>query len=256
VRRRLVTPALFAATRFLSCSTGAPEAGYRSVRSRRVTQAIPSTGPLRLPAAARRRQLLDRALEVFAAEGFHGTAMNDVAEAAGVTKPVLYQHFRSKRALYLELLDDVGEQLRAAITSATSVAGGPRMQVEAGFAAYFRHVDEHRSAFTLLFGSGARLDDGFAEAVRRVEAAIAETVAALIDADLDDLQRRVLAAGVVGLAESTSRFWMAEGLDIDPDALARQVADLAWAGLRGVRPLPAHGPDTPTAGGRGDRPGA
>ena len=69
----------------------------------------------RLPAAARREQLLAVALEVFARQGFHGTSMNDVADAAGVTKPVLYQHFRSKRELYLALLEEVGSRLRDAI---------------------------------------------------------------------------------------------------------------------------------------------
>ena len=83
----------------------------------------------RLPAAERRRQLLDTALEVFAAQGFHATSMNDVAEAAGVTKPVLYQHFASKRRLYLELLEDVGAQLGDIIAKATSRAGGPHEQV-------------------------------------------------------------------------------------------------------------------------------
>jgi AcrR family transcriptional regulator len=65
----------------------------------------------RLPAARRRRQLLDVAQEVFASRGFHATSMDEVAEAAGVTKPVLYQHFDSKRRLYQELLEDVGQQL-------------------------------------------------------------------------------------------------------------------------------------------------
>ena len=196
-----------------------------------------AAGNVRLPAAERRRQLLDEALEVFAARGFHATSMSDVAEAAGVTKPVLYQHFASKRHLYLELLDDVGGQLQSSIVEATGAAEGPRQQVEAGFAAYFRHVSTHRSAFTLLFGSGARLDGEFTEAVERVEVAIAAAVAGLIEADIDDLHRRILAFGVIGLAESTSRHWIAEDLDLDPDLLARQVGALAWAGLRGVRPL-------------------
>ena len=196
-----------------------------------------AAGNVRLPAAERRRQLLDEALEVFAARGFHATSMSDVAEAAGVTKPVLYQHFASKRHLYLELLDDVGGQLQSSIVEATGAAEGPRQQVEAGFAAYFRHVSTHRSAFTLLFGSGARLDGEFTEAVQRVEVAIAAAVAGLIEADIDDLHRRILAFGVIGLAESTSRHWIAEDLDLDPDLLARQVGALAWAGLRGVRPL-------------------
>jgi AcrR family transcriptional regulator len=197
----------------------------------------PAAGTVRLPAAERRRQLLDEALEIFAARGFHATSMSDVAEAAGVTKPVLYQHFSSKRHLYLELLDDVGGRLQASILEATGTAAGPRQQVEAGFAAYFRHVSAHRSAFTLLFGSGARLDREFTEAVHRVEVAIAAAVADLIDADVDDLHRRILAFGVIGLAESTSRHWIDEGLDLDPDLLARQVGALAWAGLRGVGPL-------------------
>lgn len=190
--------------------------------------------PARLPAPVRRRQLLDRAVDAFAERGFHATSMNDVAEAAGVTKPVLYQHFRSKRQLYQELLEDVGTSLRQRIEAATRERGNPREQVEAGFAAYFRFVDERRSAFTLLFGSGARLDPEFTEAVHRVEVAIAAAVADLIDAGVDDLHRRILAFGVIGLAESTSRHWIDEGLDLDPDELARQVGALAWAGLRGV----------------------
>src|SRR5688572_33467302 len=93
--------------------------------------------PVRLPAPARRRQLLDVALIAFGSGGFHRTSMDDVAEAAGVTKPVLYQHFGSKRALFLELLHDVGGRLLDAIAKATAEASGPRQQVEAGFSAYF-----------------------------------------------------------------------------------------------------------------------
>ena len=192
--------------------------------------------PVRLPAPRRRRQLLDVALEAFAAGGFDRTSMDDVAEAAGVTKPVLYQHFRSKRALYLELLDDVGNQLLDAITKATAAASGPREQVEAGFSAYFRFVGERRSAFRLLFGSGPRRDEEFAVAVRRVEEAIADAVAALIEADIDADHRRLLANGIVGLAEGTGQHWVRAGLDLDPDQVARRIAELAWAGLRGIGP--------------------
>ena len=190
--------------------------------------------PVRLPAARRRRQLLDVAQEVFAEQGFHATSMDEVAEAAGVTKPVLYQHFDSKRQLYRELLDDVGQQLLDAIAQATAAAGHPRRQVEAGFGAYFRFVDQRRSAFRLLFGSGARRDEEFADAVRNVEAAIAEAIAALIEADIDTEHRLLLANGIVGLAEGTGRYWLAGELDLDPDVVASRIADLAWAGLRAV----------------------
>jgi AcrR family transcriptional regulator len=192
--------------------------------------------PTRLPGPRRRRQLLDVATSVFAARGFHGTSMEDVAEAAGVTKPVLYQHFSSKRELYRELLDQVGNQLVEAVTKAVWAATGPRAQVEAGFAAYFRFVALHADAFRLLFGSGARRDEEFADAVRRVEDTMAGAIAALIEADIANDHRELLGYGIVGLAEVTSRHWVATGDSSvrNADRLARRVSELAWAGLRGI----------------------
>jgi AcrR family transcriptional regulator len=193
---------------------------------------------IRLPASARREQLLATGLEVFARQGFHGTSMNDVAEAAGVTKPVLYQHFTSKRELYLALLEDVGHQLLEAIAKATAGALDGRAQTEAGFGAYFQWVSDDHDAFLLLFGSGARRDEEFAEAVRRVEEAIAEAIEPLIAADIDASHRRTLAHALVGLAEGASRQLVASGLSFDAQLLARQVVDLAWGGLRSVRRVP------------------
>lgn len=188
----------------------------------------------RLPAAARRRQLLDTALDVFAAAGFHGTSMAAVAEAAGVTKPVLYQHFTSKHDLFLQLLADVGARLGDVILKATADAPGPHAQVTAGFEAYFHFVAENEAAFRLLFGSGTFDDDAFSDAVRQVEGTLAEAVAGLIDAGLDDDHRRLLGHGIVGLAETTVRHLIAQGGVKDPAREAQRVADLAWAGLRGV----------------------
>jgi hypothetical protein len=71
--------------------------------------------------------------------------------------------------------------------------------------------------------------------VRSVEHTIAEAIASLIAADIDSTHRRNLAYGLVGLAEGTSRHWVDQDLELDPDLLAAQVADLAWAGLRGIR---------------------
>jgi AcrR family transcriptional regulator len=189
----------------------------------------------RLSAPARREQLLKTGLEVFARQGFHGTSMNDVAEAAGVTKPVLYQHFASKRELYLALLEEVGRELLDAIASATASATDGRSQTEAGFTAYFQWVADDHDSFLLLFGSGARRDEEFAEAVRSVEEVIAQAIEPLIAADVDADHRRTLAYALVGLAEGASRQLVASGVSFDASLLARQVADLAWAGLRGVR---------------------
>jgi len=189
----------------------------------------------RLPAPERRRQLLETAVEVFGSRGFHAASMDDVARAAGVTKPVLYQHFRSKRELYREILEDVGEQLLGIIGSTVTPDEHPHRQVEQAFSAYFRFVAEHPAAFGLLFGGGPRRDGEFSEVVRSVEERVAEAIASRIAADLDPEHRRTLAFGVVGLAESTARHWLLEAVDVEADRLARQVTDLAWAGLRGVR---------------------
>ena len=137
----------------------------------------------RLPAARRRQQLLDVALQVFGEVGFHPASMNDVADAAGVTKPVLYQHFRSKRELYKQVLTDVGDQLLDAIAKATAAAKSPHEQVELGFIAYFRFVEANEAAFRVLFGGGTRRDEEFAAQVAIVEGAIAEAIAALIDVE-------------------------------------------------------------------------
>lgn len=190
----------------------------------------------RLPAAARRRQLLDVALAEFAEQGFGGVSMDRVAEAAGVTKPVLYQHFASKRALYLELVDDVADRLEAAVVKATADAASPREQVEAGFRVYFRFVTEHRDAYRLLFSADTRSDPELLDAVLRVEETFARAVAGLIEVEgLPDEDRLLLARGIVGMAEVTSRHAVTSAAATDPDATAHRVANLAWAGLRGIR---------------------
>ena len=189
---------------------------------------------VRLPAAERRQQLVETALGLFAARGMHGTSMDDIAEAAGVTKPVLYQHFRSKRALFLELLGQVGQELLTAITQATAQATTPREQVEQGLTAYFQFVADHHASFVLLFGDGTRRDEEFAAAVNGVEGTIADFIAALINAGLYDEHRQLLAHSIVGMAENASRRWVAAGATEPASVAGGRVANLAWAGLRAV----------------------
>lgn len=191
---------------------------------------------MRLPAAERREQLLHTAVEVFAEHGFHATSMNDVAEAAGVTKPVLYQHFSSKRELFIELLADIGAELRETIAKATTDASGPRQQIEDGFRAYFRYVDEQTDSFKVLFGSGARRDPEFASFARNVEESIAEAIAELIVIGGQPVSHGLmLAHSIVGMTEAASRYWLAHDREPDVDTLASQLSQLAWSGLRGIR---------------------
>ena len=195
--------------------------------------------PRRLTAEQRRHQLFTVALELFAQRGFRSTTMDDIAEAAGVTKPLLYQHFSSKRALYLELVDSIAQELLAAVRDAVLQADGPRQQVELGFAAYFRLVVRNEAAFRLLYGRDHADDHELGRALRAVEDAIAEAIDPLIAAGHDDDHRRLLAYGIVGMAEGASRRFIAQrphGAAADEEAqrLARRMADLAWAGLRSV----------------------
>jgi AcrR family transcriptional regulator len=195
----------------------------------------------RLSATARRRQLRDVALQLFAERGFAATTMDDIAEAAGVTKPLLYQHFTSKRALYLELMDTVAAQLIDDIRTAVAAADGPRQQVERGFLAYFTLMMRQEGAFRLLYGrDGESGDPELGAALRRVEDAIAAAIDPLIDAGLDDEHRRALAHAVVGMAEGVGRHWItarAQNGTARPDeaqVLATRISDFAWAGLRQV----------------------
>ena len=226
----------------------APERAHTEGRGRR---AAPGR---RLTADARRRQLFDVALRLFAEHGYAATTMDDIAEEAGVTKPLVYQHFESKRALYLELMDVFSRELVSRIVTATANAEGPRQQVELGFAAYFEVMVGNEQAFRLLYGRDAPDDPELGAALRRVEETIAEAIDPLIDAGLDPEHRLLLAHAVVGIAEGASRHWLdAHRTKTSPDdgsltdtslaetdqadeaaRLATRLADFAWAGLRQV----------------------
>ncbi len=191
---------------------------------------------LRLPAAERRTLILDAALHEFAAKGFHATSMNDVARTGGVTKPVLYQHFASKRALYLALIDDVAAGMLEAIGKATTDAPDGQNQTQSGIIAYFEWMAANRTSFVLLFGSGARRDEEFSTALRNIERLIADAIAPLIDAGLDREHQRRIAYALVGMSEGVSRYLIANGESFDPALVGSQLANFAWAGLRGIEP--------------------
>jgi len=221
-----------------------PDAGGVGSRTR-------ASGGRRLTADARRRQLFSVALSLFAERGYAATTMD---EAAGVTKPLVYQHFESKRALYLELMDVFSRELVTGIVKATAEAQGPRQQVELGFLAYFELMLGNEQAFRLLYGREAPDDQELGEALRRVEETLAQAVDSLIDAGLDPEHRLLLAHAVVGMAEGASRHWLdarrgepepkgspsetGSTPDAERDAEARRLAthlaDFAWAGLRQV----------------------
>ncbi len=189
----------------------------------------------RLPRHARRAQLLGAAREVFVANGYHAAAMDDIAERAGVSKPVLYQHFPGKLDLYLALLDEYSDELVNAVKGALESTHDNKLRVAATMQAYFDFVESHGGAFRLVFESDLTNEPAVRERVDRVTQQCAEMISALIteDAGLVLEESMLLAVGLVGMAQVTARYWLAAQGSIPSDVAAQLIASLSWRGIRG-----------------------
>jgi len=189
----------------------------------------------RLPRLARRAQLLGAAQEVFVAQGYHAAAMDDIAERAGVSKPVLYQHFPGKLDLYLALLDQHADALVAKVREALESTSENKMRVEATVAAYFEFVDGEGEAFRLVFESDLTNVEAVRARMERTTQECAQAIAEVIreDAGLSSDEAHLLAVGLAGMAQVGARYWLAADGSIPRDAAARLLASLSWRGIRG-----------------------
>jgi AcrR family transcriptional regulator len=198
--------------------------------------------PARLPKNQRRAQLLDAASEVFTTRGYHAAAMDDIADAAGVSKPVLYQHFESKLDLYLALLDSSCERLADVVADALASTDDNAERVVAAVGAFYDFVSSASGEFRFVFESDLTGDNTVQRRLWRVNNDIADAIAQVIaeDTALPVAESKLLAISMVGLAQVSARFWVsAESAQI-PLAEAKQlVSNLAWRGLRGF-PLTEH----------------
>jgi AcrR family transcriptional regulator len=189
----------------------------------------------RMPRKARRAQLLSSALQVFVAQGYHAAAMDDIAERAGVSKPVLYQHFPGKLDLYLALLDvscdTIIENCRLALDSTDD----NKQRVAAAMAVFYDYVAGETGAFRLVFESDLTNDPAVREHVERVTTECAAMIAAVIheDTGLPDEACRLLAVSLVGMAQVSARYWLAEDHEMSRENAAALIAGLAWRGIRG-----------------------
>jgi AcrR family transcriptional regulator len=204
---------------------------------------VNTTAGVRLPAAERRAQLLEVACRVFARDGYRGASMEAIAEAAGVTKPVLYQHFSSKHALYDDLLGVELARLEAAITQALAQAGDNAERLRRGFGAYLQFVDVRGDAFRLLFTEALGADAPFRRRVARFREWVAGRIAAIIraEAGLPEKRAEALAAAIVGMSEGAATWWLAGDRPLPAADLADELAGLAWKGFARF-PAPAGEP--------------
>ena len=191
---------------------------------------------VRLPRQERRTQLLAAALEVFVAQGYHAAAMDDIADRAGVSKPVLYQHFPSKLDLYLALLDAGGQQLTARVREALLSTHDNKLRVQATIESYFAFVEESAGAFRLVFESDLTNEPRVRERIDAAGDEVARLICEVIaeDTGLPDNESMLLASGLAGLAQTAARHWLQEAGTIPRDAAAALVARLSWRGISGV----------------------
>jgi AcrR family transcriptional regulator len=194
-------------------------------------------GKTRLSAHERRTQLLDVAGALFAEHGFHGLSMEQLADAAGVSKPVLYQHFPSKRELYLALVHDAIAEMESQIRKALEGTRDNRARVEGAITAYFDFVEDRR--FRLVFGAAEATDADVRDVVEQAMSRTSEAVGQLIaeDAGLDRAAAGLLATGLRGLATEAARWWTdAEVNGLDKAEAVRLLSRLAWRGLGSFTP--------------------
>jgi AcrR family transcriptional regulator len=194
----------------------------------------------RLPRQARRKQLLGAAQEVFVAQGYHAAAMDDIAERAGVSKPVLYQHFPGKLELYLALLDQHADHLVSKVRAALDSSSDNKERVRACTEAYFDFVDgsgsEHEGAFRLVFESDLKSEPAVRERVERMlqecNEAIAQTIAH--DTGYREEEALLLSVGLAGIAETGARWWLASEGRLSKERAIELLVGLSWRGISGT----------------------
>ncbi|HEV3474473.1 MAG TPA: TetR/AcrR family transcriptional regulator [Actinomycetota bacterium] len=191
----------------------------------------------RMRAPERRRQLLAVARKVFGRRGYHTVTMDTVAKEAGVTKPILYDHFPSKRELYLALLEaDLGS-LRQRVAEALESSPGNRERIRASFQAYFDFVDDHAEGFRLLMQEAVGGEQQFREMVAKFREDILAEVANVMvresQGHLDRRQAEDVALGLIGMAEMVAQHHPGRSKRErrkTVDTLVR----LAWRGITGL----------------------
>ena len=190
---------------------------------------------VRLPRDERRAQLLVAALEVFTAAGYHSAAMDEIADRANVSKPVLYQHFPSKLDLYLAVLDLHIDSLVFAIQKANASNRENSSRVAATVEAYFGFIDNEGEAFRLLFESDMNLEPQVRERLNRMTYDCAAAVSAVISIDtgLGKEESMMLAVGIIGTVQTTARHWLDRDGKIDRQRATELVMNLIWRGISG-----------------------
>ncbi|MDQ6754789.1 MAG: TetR/AcrR family transcriptional regulator [Actinomycetota bacterium] len=189
--------------------------------------------PARLPRDERRAQLLAAAQEVFVANGYHGAAMDEIADTARVSKPVLYQHFPSKRELYLALLDSHLAELSDLLLNALSSTTDNKLRVQATMQAYFEFIARDDQSHRLVFESDLVNDPDVAGRLEKFNATYADAIANVIaeDTKLPHIEATLLGRALAGMAQVSARYWLETNGNLDLEVASELIYRLAWRGI-------------------------
>jgi AcrR family transcriptional regulator len=192
----------------------------------------------RLPRAEREAQMLDAAHSLFAERGFADVTMDDVADAVGVTKPLLYTYFGNKEQLYLACMEPAGEALIQTVLGAVAPTDTPGDALEAGLRAFFRFLAADRDAWRVLFDETLPASGVVAQRVADYRERLIELVARALLAQLPAAHRakakievEAMSSAVLGAAESMGRWWLRTDA-IAPEAAAELLITTLGPGLR------------------------
>lgn len=191
----------------------------------------------RMRAPERRAQLLDVARRVFGRYGFHTVTMDTVAKEAGVTKPILYDHFASKRELYLALLDADLATLKERVHTALESSPGNRERIRASLQTYFDFVDDHAEGFRILMQEAVGAERDFREIVDRFRVEVLGEVTQVIvresEGRLDRREAEDVALGLMGMAETVAQ-WNPGAPKVERARTVDTLVRLAWRGITGL----------------------
>ena len=169
------------------------------------------------------------------ANGYHATGMDDIADRAGVSKPVLYQHFPGKLELYLALLETSCDAIIASCRRALASTDDNKLRVAATMTAFYEYVGSETGAFRLVFESDLTNEPAVRAMIDRVTVECAEMITDVIreDTGLSVTAANLLAVSLVGMAQVSARFWTDDPGDLSREEATALVAGLAWRGIAG-----------------------
>jgi AcrR family transcriptional regulator len=188
----------------------------------------------RVPRAVRVEQLLEIAKRLFAARGYHATSIEEIARSAGVTRPIVYEHFGSKDGVYLACLRRAREQLDEVIAAAAGSGGDPGEQLWRGINAYFEFIERDAPAWDVLFGPGAAVTGAAAKEVTLLRFSTVERIARLIAPYVPEANPEAVEAfahALSGSGEQLAKWWRENG-HLSREQVAGYHMAFAWLGLR------------------------